>query len=156
MPGVPRHVPPMGRVVVPASIARALNPAQALAPHGRTLSVDAPPGSGETREEQSGTIRSLADGATQGICGLRAPWRTVGVVVDPGDAAAAGLDFFFRVQVYGLNGLTLTAITAVAEAVGPQAFFGFQIGARAELVIRNATGAPVKNIRAAIWGMNEG
>jgi hypothetical protein len=123
---------------------------------GRTrLGVGSPPYSGEDREEQYGAQRGpLAIGQSASLCGLRRAWQFVGVIIDPGDAAGVGLVWTLRVINAGLDGFTVP--TPIVTLGGTQAFLGIVLGARCELIVANATAAPVNGLRGSIWGMTQG
>jgi hypothetical protein len=118
-----------------------------------TLAQNAPPFAGELREEQctSRPLRALV-GAQVTLATLRRPWSFVGWAINPGNAVGAGLSAQLRILTRGVNGLTV----AVAVPAGlPFAVVGLVVGATCELVVTNGTGAPVKGLVGAIWGMSE-
>lgn len=157
MPEVPRHQGPGPRIVVPERIGVALRPEidRSGIPSRVSNNVGAPTYAGELREEQFGKIRgALPVGAAATVVALRRAWPLVGFCVHPGDAAGGGLTARLHVQVYGQNGFTPPV--AVVSAGGPQVFFGFAVGAKCELIVTNATGAPIHNLRGSIWGTTQG
>ena len=153
MPAVVRgRMPPMRRIAVPERMALALSPEldRGAIPSRVTMSTDVP-FAGELREEQS-SARPLTIGpnATITLATLRRPWVYVGWAVNPGNIGGAGLSAFLRILTRGVNGAT----TPVALAgTAPFAVLGITCGARAELVLVNATGNPVAGVRGSIWGM---
>jgi hypothetical protein len=143
-------------IVVPKRVAYALRPSidRSEIPTHIDLSTNAPPFSGELREEQYGQMpgsAGLPDGASIPIVGLRRAWEFIGFIVDPGSAAAPGLTAAVRVLTRGINGIGPQF--PVVNGVGPQAFTSLLTAARCELVLFNATGAPIFGLRASIWGM---
>lgn len=146
-------------VVVPSRVARALRPSvnRDEIPGHVALATNAPPFSGELREEQYGSFSKgdgltvLPAGASAPIVSLRRAWEFIGFIVDPGDAAAPGLVAQVRVLTRGINGLG--AAFPIVAAIGPQAFANIILGARCELVLTNGTGLPILGLRASIWGM---
>jgi hypothetical protein len=146
---------PAQRVVVPERMALALRPEieRSTIPARVTLAQNAPPFAGELREEQC-TARPLTcpNGGQITLATLRRPWNYVGWCVRPGDAGGAGLSVQLRILTRGVNGLT--APVAVAAGL-PFAVTGIIMGATCELVVVNTTGAPVKGLVGALWGMSE-
>jgi hypothetical protein len=146
---------PAQRVVVPERMALALRPEidRDAIPARVTLATNAPPFAGELREEQC-TARPLAcaNGAQVVLATLRRPWNYVGWAVRPGNAGGPGLSVQLRILTRGVNGLT--APVAVAAGL-PFAVVGIIMGATCELVVTNATGAPVTGLVGALWGMSE-
>ncbi len=108
---------------------------------------------GELRESMWSGPVTLQDGQTQIVATLRSPWVYVGFMVDPGDAAAGGLSATLNILEPMMQGRV--ASVPIVQGVPPQAFVGFTVGARCELRLTNATGAPV-TCKAAIWGMSRG
>jgi len=158
MPPVARHVrSPDRTVVVPRRVADALRPAEDRRgiPSRVSLRTNAPPFDGEVREDQGRQVSLIAPGAEVVIVTLRRAWLYVGFAVDPGAAAAgAGIVAYLRVLSGGVNG-KIGAGTAITAAGGPQAVAAIQLGARAELVVKNGTATALPLVRGTIWGMGE-
>jgi hypothetical protein len=139
---------------VPPRVALALRPEleRAEIPARARLGTNAPPFSGEYREEQWGQQKGrLLPGQRVTLCALRMPWKYVGFIVNPGVSTGPGVVAFLRIVNTGVDGFTPDI--AIASNQRPQAFTGFIIGARAELLVQNNTEDFIAGLRGSIWGM---
>jgi hypothetical protein len=112
------------------------------------------PGHGELRESVWSNVFTLGVDEQTIAASLRSHWVYVGFIVDPGDAIAVGLTATIRILEPMLQGKV--AAVPIVNGIGAQAFIGFTVGARCELVVRNATGSPVTGIKCQLWGMGRG
>jgi hypothetical protein len=146
-------------VTVPRRVAFALRPSEnrSAIPDHVDLSTNAPPYSGELREQQTRKLpsnTSLLPGATILMCGLRRAWNFVGLIVDPGDndAGGGGLVLNLIVVVRGLQGFLPDTVVPAGR---PMAFTNLIIGARCELRLTNNTFNPIFGLGASLWGMGD-
>jgi hypothetical protein len=146
-------------VRVPRRVAFALRPSENREdiPVHVDLSTNAPPYSGELREQQTRTLPQntvLDINQTITMCGLRRAWNFVGFLIHPGtnDAGGGGLVANLVILTRGLDGM-LPDITVLANRT--QAFTGLIVGARCELRLTNLTFNPIFGLKASIWGMGE-
>ncbi len=154
-----RHGPGNGPIVVPARVAEALDPAgstRRYIPERVRLGTDAPPFSGELREDDGKFLRQpLAVGAAASLGMLTRAWNYVGFMIDPGNAAAGGVGLVVQLVVFAANMRAPLPDILVTLGIGPRSFPVQLVGARVELVAINQTVAPIRNLRGAIWGMSE-
>lgn len=144
-------------VTVPRRVAFALRPSEnrEAIPDHIDLSTNAPPYSGEVREQQTRTLPSntaLGVGATITMVGLRRAWNYVGFSIAPGDNDAGGGGLVANLVIL-TRGLNASLPNVVVAAGGPQAFVGLIIGERCELRLTNKTFNPIFGLKASIWGM---
>lgn len=151
-------------ILVPAGLAERIAPGSVVPPPVRvSLGQEAPPYAGEICESQfSGppSTQPLAVGERMVLCTLRRAWNFVGWLINPGNAASGGpgTNLLGALQVIG-RGMTglLTNGGAVVQLppFGPNGLSGIIVGQRCELVVINATAAPVTGLQGMIWGMGE-
>jgi hypothetical protein len=154
MPPRVRVIHPDQEILVPGRVGRTLQSEvdREAVPRHVTLGTRDVPYAEETRESQAKTlVTPLVAGGVVTLATLRRAWELIGFAIDPGNAAGAGLNVTLRVLGRGVQGVITTI--AVTGAQGPQAFIGFLVGARCELVVSNTSEATISGIKGEIWGM---
>jgi hypothetical protein len=153
MPPRVRVIHPDQTIVVPGRVGRTLRSEvdREAVPRHVTLGTRDVVYADETRESQAKTLTTpLLAGGVVTLATLRRAWELIGFAIDPGDAGV-GLKVTLRILGRAVQGV-ITTITVTA-AQGPQAFVGFLVGARCELVVQNTSEATVTGIKGEIWGM---
>lgn len=154
MPPRVRVIHPDQTIVVPSRVGRTLRSEtdRRAIPGTVSLGTRDVPYSDETRESQAKTlVTPLVAGGVVTLATLRRAWELIGFAIDPGDAGDTGLNATLRVLGKGVQGVITTI--AVPGTAGPQAFTGFLVGARCELVLSNTSEATISGIKGEIWGM---
>jgi hypothetical protein len=124
----------------------------------RRTNISDVPFDGELRESKwSKSLGTLGVGLSMILATLQSDWVYCGFIVDPGDSdgSGTGLSAALRVLEPGLSAiLTPTVIVVLPGRV--QAFGGFIVGGRVELVVTNNTTAVITGLRGSVWGMSRG
>jgi hypothetical protein len=146
-------------VEVPRRVAFALRPSvnRDVIPDHVDLSTNAPPYSGETREQQVRILpggTGLNPGARITMVNLRRAWNFVGFIVKPGDNDGGGGGLVANLWI--INRGLVGALPDIVVPVGRIAAFPpIIMGARVELTLTNNTFNPIFGLGASLWGMSE-
>jgi hypothetical protein len=141
-------------VIVPGRVARTLRSEvdREAVPGTIQLGTRDVPYAGERREAQALAWKGgFGVGLTATLATLREAWELIGFAVDPGDSNVDPA-FTATLRVLG-KGVQGTIATVNVHIGAPQAFVGFLVGARCELVLTNVSGIVVNGVKGEIWGM---
>lgn len=146
------------KVAVPERIAKALKPEMFREdiPARVTLSMQAPPYSGELREEMYGELKVLPANGRLVIASLRRAWNYIGFSVDPGKSSAT-ITAALMVEVRGMKALVPGSLLTITPGTGPVAQLAELLACRCQLVVFGQTGegaVDATGVRGTIWGMS--